>query len=97
MTSQLIRNRIFLFQIVVLISFAMLTVQLWRLQVLDSENYQLLSTENRIAFEDIDAPRLVRGQFPLQVFHFEIFDLSRKLLDVLKDIANSHGSSSLVS
>ena len=57
MTPQLIRNRILLFQIMVLISFVILTVQLWRLQVISGENYQLRSTENRIAFEDIDAPR----------------------------------------
>lgn len=57
MTPQLIRNRILLFQIVVLISFVILTVQLWRLQVVSGENYQLLSTENKLASEDIDAPR----------------------------------------
>ncbi len=57
MTQQFIRQRILLFQIVVLICFVILSIQLWRLQIIGGENYQTLSKENRITSEKIDAAR----------------------------------------
>ena len=57
MTPSLIRKRILLFQVVILLTFVLLSVQLWHLQILGGADYQLLSKENSAAFENIDAPR----------------------------------------
>ncbi|MBA3534699.1 MAG: penicillin-binding protein 2 [Ardenticatenales bacterium] len=57
MTQQQVRQRLFLFQVLVVLAFGLLTVQLWRIQVLGGSTYQTLSQQNSIAPETIDAPR----------------------------------------
>ncbi len=57
MTDRLVRQRAFLFQCVVLLSFVVLAVQLWRLQILEGSKYRLQSEQNSVAFQTIDAPR----------------------------------------
>ena len=57
MSAELIRQRIILFQILILLSFVVLTVQLWNIQILSGENYQVLAKENRIKSETLNAPR----------------------------------------
>jgi len=49
--------RIVLFQVLILAAFAVLTVQLWRLQVLYTQGYQLQADANRFRLVPIDAPR----------------------------------------
>ena len=57
MTDRLVRQRAFLFQCVVLLSFVVLAVQLWRIQILEGSKYRLQSEQNSVAFQTIDAPR----------------------------------------
>lgn len=57
MTDRLLRQRLILFQALVLGAFVVLAVQLWRIQILEGSKYQLQSRENSIGFEIIDAPR----------------------------------------
>ena len=49
--------RVTILQILALAAFAALAAQLWRLQVLRSEDYQLLADANRFRLVAVDAPR----------------------------------------
>jgi len=51
------RLRIILFQILILIAFAILAAQLWQLQILNAQEYQLKADANRFRLVSMDAPR----------------------------------------
>lgn len=57
MTARLLRQRLFLFQALVVLAFMALAVQLWWIQIIEGSKYQLQSRENSVGFEIIDAPR----------------------------------------
>jgi penicillin-binding protein 2 len=57
MNHSLLRQRLILFQAIVVLAFVLLAVQLWRIQILEGSAYQLQSRENSVGFEIIDAPR----------------------------------------
>jgi penicillin-binding protein 2 len=57
MSSRLVRQRIALFHLLVIVGFIVLTVQLWRVQIVGGADYQALARENSIRLETIDAPR----------------------------------------
>src|SRR5687768_14163650 len=57
MSNRLLRQRLLLFQTLVLVGFVALALQLWRIQILEGSKYQLQSRENSVGFEIIDAPR----------------------------------------
>jgi len=52
-----LKLRIVLFQILILIAFVALGVQLWRLQILHTQGYQSQADANRFRLVPIDAPR----------------------------------------
>jgi penicillin-binding protein 2 len=51
------KGRFFIFQVVVILAFALLTIQLWRLQVIWGDNYRLEADRNRFRLVSVDAPR----------------------------------------
>ncbi|MGB0388220.1 MAG: penicillin-binding protein 2 [Ardenticatenaceae bacterium] len=57
MTPRVIGQRIFLFQFIILLGFGILSLQLWRIQIVGDADLELRSKENRVGFEDIEAPR----------------------------------------
>jgi len=57
MNSSSPKLRIVLLQILVLVAFAVLTAQLWRLQILRTQGYQSQADANRFRLVSIDAPR----------------------------------------
>ncbi len=57
MTEGQIRQRLLLFQGLVLLAFVALTVRLWQIQILGGANYQRLSEQNSLRSQQIDAPR----------------------------------------
>lgn len=57
MSNSSIAWRIVLFRVAILVAFAVLTGQLWRLQILHSESYQWQADANRFRLVPVDAPR----------------------------------------
>lgn len=57
MVEYQVKLRLFIFQVVILLLFGLLAVQLWRLQVIEGAEYRRLADLNRFRTVDIDAPR----------------------------------------
>jgi len=66
MDTSVPRIKFFLFQVLVVLTFGLLAVQLWRLQMVEGEQYRLRADRNRFRLVPIEAPRGViydrRGQ-----------------------------------
>ena len=57
MNIRLIEVRVLAFRAIIAITFIILSFQLWRLQVAESEQYRLRADDNRLSVIAIDAPR----------------------------------------
>ncbi len=57
MTEYQVKLRLFIFQLVIVLFFGLLAVQLWRLQFLEGKKYQQLADRNRFRPVEIEAPR----------------------------------------
>jgi penicillin-binding protein 2 len=57
MTRGLVQQRLFLFQLVVVLAFAVLAVKLWSIQLGDNTDYRRLAAENSLRLQTVDAPR----------------------------------------
>jgi penicillin-binding protein 2 len=57
MNLRLVQIRVLAFRIIVTVSFVVLSLQLWRLQIVEGEQYRLRADDNRLSSISIDAPR----------------------------------------
>lgn len=57
MTKGLIQQRLFLFQLVVVLAFGVLTAKLWSIQLADTTDYRRLAETNSLRLERTESPR----------------------------------------
>lgn len=57
MNPKIVQTRVLFFRVVIVLTFAVLSVQLWRLQIVEGEQYRLRANDNRLSILSLDAPR----------------------------------------
>ena len=57
MNPRLVQVRLLAFRVIIAVAFVILSIQLWRLQVVEGEQYRLRADDNRLSTITIDAPR----------------------------------------
>ena len=57
MNLRLVEVRVLAFRVIIAITFIILSVQLWRIQIIGGEQYRLRADDNRLSTVAIDAPR----------------------------------------
>jgi len=57
MNIRLVESRVLAFRVIIVITFIVLSLQLWRIQIAESEQYRLRADDNRLSVITIDAPR----------------------------------------